>query len=151
MEAGPPAGHIGSRCHGQSDQFCNIMSSIYSVSVLESTMPRIIALTLLLLGSAVRAVEEPPATGPAAVPEPPDIPPPVESGETLEPDVTIIRKGKDIIEEYRVRNRLYMVKVKPAIGPAYYLLDTDGDGNMDVRRSDLEEGIQIPQWVLYSW
>lgn len=114
-------------------------------------MPRIIAFMFLALAASTWAIGEPAGTGPAAVPEPPDIPPPVESGETLEPDVTIIRKGKDIVEEYRVHNRLYMVKVRPAIGPAYYLLDTDGDGNMDVRRSDIEEGVQIPQWVLFSW
>jgi hypothetical protein len=114
-------------------------------------MARIIASFLLLLAASAQAVEEPPAAGPEAVPEPPDIPPPVESGETMEPDVTIIRKGKDIVEEYRVNNRLYMVKVKPSVGPAYYLIDTDGDGVMDRRRGTIEEGMQIPQWVLFSW
>jgi len=114
-------------------------------------MPRIIALILLSLAASASAVEEPPAAGPAPVPEPPDIPPPVESGEAMEPDVTIIRKGKDIIEEYRINNRLYMVKIKPAIGPAYYLIDTDGDGVMDRRRGTIEEGMKIPQWVLFSW
>ena len=114
-------------------------------------MPRIIALILLLLTAAARAVEEPPATGLMPIPEQPDIPPPVESGETMQPDVTIIRKGKDTIEEYRVNNRLYMVKIKPAIGPAYYLIDTDGDGTMDSRRGTVEEGMRIPQWVLFSW
>ncbi|HYE38043.1 DUF2782 domain-containing protein [Methylocaldum sp.] len=109
-------------------------------------MLRIIFLFLLLGALSAQAQDEL-----APVPEPPDIPPQVESGEPLEPDVTIIRRGKDIIEEYRINNRLYMVKIKPRIGPAYYLLDTDGDGNMDVRRSDLEDDMQIPQWVLFSW
>ena len=47
-----------------------------------------------------------------------------------------------------------MVKIKPIVGPAYYLVDTDGDGTMDSRRSDIERGdtgMNIPQWVLYSW
>jgi hypothetical protein len=109
-------------------------------------MFRIIVLCLLLSTVSVQAQEEL-----APVPEPPDIPPQVESGEPLEPDVTIIRRGEDIIEEYRINNRLYMVRVKPRIGPAYYLLDSDGDGNMDVRRSDLEDDMRIPQWVLFSW
>lgn len=88
---------------------------------------------------------------PTPVPDPPDIPPPVQSGEPMEPDVTIIRRGKETIEEYRINNRLYMVKIKPTIGPPYYLIDSDGDGNMDVRRSDLETGVNIPRWVLFSW
>jgi hypothetical protein len=77
----------------------------------------------------------------------------VESGETLEPDITIIRKGKDTIEEYRINGRRYMVKIKPSVGPPYYLVDTDGDGNMDVRRSDIQRphDMSIPRWVLFSW
>lgn len=86
-----------------------------------------------------------------AVPDVPEPPSKVESGEPMEPEVTIIRRGKDTIEEYRVHNRLYMVKVKPSIGPDYYLVDTDGDGEMDVRRTTLTSDMEIPQWVLFSW
>ena len=86
-----------------------------------------------------------------AVPEPPDTPPSVQSGESLEPDITIIRRGDKTIHEYRVNGELYMVKIIPRIGPPYYLIDSDGDGSLDIRRSDLEEGTQVPQWVLFSW
>jgi hypothetical protein len=85
------------------------------------------------------------------VPEPPELPMPVQSGETLEPDITIIRKGKKTIQEYRKNGELYMIKIVPAIGPAYYLLDTDGDGNMDVRRSDLDRGNYVNQWKILEW
>ncbi|BBL69942.1 DUF2782 domain-containing protein [Methylogaea oryzae] len=88
---------------------------------------------------------------PEAVPEQPDLPAPVQNGENIEPDITIVKRGKDTIQEYRVNGKLYMVKIIPSIGPAYYLLDTDGDGNMDVRRSNLESGLKTPQWVLFSW
>lgn len=88
---------------------------------------------------------------PVPLPEQPDLPPPVQSGEPMEPDVTIIRRGEETIEEYRRNNQIYMVKVKPSIGPAYYLMDTDGDGNVDVRRSDNEAGMKTNQWVLFSW
>jgi len=114
-------------------------------------MARLLTLVLLFMAAAAWAVEDVPPAGLKPVPEVPDIPPPVESGETMEPDVTIIKKGKETIEEYRVHNRLYMVKIKPAVGPAYYLIDTDGDGAMDHRRGTVEEGMQIPQWVLFSW
>ncbi len=109
-------------------------------------MSRFSVLIILLAGITTRVWAD---TTP--VPEPPDLPPVVESGAPLEPDVTIIRRGQELIEEYRIKGRLYMIKVKPKIGPSYYMLDSDGDGNMDVRRSDLEKDMQIPQWVLFSW
>jgi len=87
----------------------------------------------------------------AAVPEPPELPMPVQSGEALEPDITIIRKGKKTIQEYRKNGALYMVKIIPNVGPSYYLIDTDGDGNMDVRKSDLDAGMNINQWKIFSW
>ncbi len=85
------------------------------------------------------------------MPEPPELPMPVQSGESLEPDITIIRKGKKTIQEYRKNGVLYMVKIIPVVGPAYYLIDTDGDGNMDVRGSDLEKGTRINQWKIFEW
>jgi hypothetical protein len=87
----------------------------------------------------------------APVPEPPDLPLPVESGESLEPDITIIRKGKKTIHEFRKNGQLYMVKVIPTVGPSYYLIDTNGDGKMDVKRNDLDKGTRIHQWKLLQW
>ncbi|GAB6041769.1 DUF2782 domain-containing protein [Endothiovibrio diazotrophicus] len=72
-------------------------------------------------------------------------------GETLEPEVTIREKGEKTITEYRVAGRLYMIKVKPAVGPAYYLSDTDGDGNLETRQSELDPGFMIPKWILFQW
>jgi hypothetical protein len=88
---------------------------------------------------------------PAAIPEPPDLPEAVQSGENMEPDITIIKRGKETIEEYRINGKLYMVKITPSVGPSYYLVDNDGDGNMEARRSQLESGLKVPQWVLFSW
>lgn len=83
--------------------------------------------------------------------EQPDLPEPVQSGEKMEPDITIIKREKETIQEYRVNGQLRMVKVIPAVGPPYYLLDTDGDGNVDVRRDNLESGLKTHQWTLFSW
>lgn len=83
--------------------------------------------------------------------EPPELPMPVQSGETMEPDITIIRKGNKTIQEFRKNGKLYMVKIIPAVGPSYYLIDTDGDGNMDVRGSDMEKGMNINQWKIFEW
>ncbi len=102
--------------------------------------------SLFLLGFVVgvqAADERPPVLEP--------LPEPEVGEEELQPEVTIRREGKNKIEEYSIGGRVYMIKVTPPIGPPYYLVDTDGDGNMDVRRSDLEETLHIHQWKILEW
>ncbi len=83
---------------------------------------------------------------------PPQLEPlPEVEDQELQPEVTIRRRGKSVIEEYRIGGRLYMIKVIPPIGPPYYLVDTDADGTLDTRRSDLEEGIRVHQWRILEW
>ncbi len=64
----------------------------------------------------------------------------------LEPEVTITTERDEIHEEYRIHGRLYMIKIIPAKGPPYYLIDYDGTG--EFRRSNLEPTISPPLWVL---
>ena len=111
-------------------------------------MRRLILLSFLAF-PAFAVNEQPPRL--EAVPEAPEPPMPVQSGETLEPDITIIRKGKSTIQEYRRGGRFYMIKVVPDIGPPYYFLDNDGDGKMDVRRDDLDKGSNINMWKILEW
>ena len=112
-------------------------------------MRRILFTCLLLLVPYFALAESVPEV--IAIPEPPQLPMPVKSGESIEPDITIIHKDKQTIQEYRKNGLLYMVKIVPDVGPAYYLIDTDGDGNMDVRGSDLDKGTNINQWKLLEW
>ena len=88
---------------------------------------------------------------PAVIPEPPELPSQIVSGESMTPDITITRKKKETITEYSVNGSVYMIKISPANAPAYYMVDTDGDGNLETRRSALQDGLQIPQWLLLSW
>jgi hypothetical protein len=88
---------------------------------------------------------------PAIVPEPPELPEQIVSGENMKPDITIIRKQKETLTEYSVNGQVYMVKITPKSGPAYYLIDTDGDGNLEERHYALEDGMNVPQWLLHSW
>jgi hypothetical protein len=67
------------------------------------------------------------------------------------PDVTIIQGADKTIAEYRIHGRLYMIKVTPKKGPPYYMVDTDGDGNLESRRSELDENLLIPSWTLLEW
>lgn len=89
-------------------------------------------------------------TGPGQATEPSELPPQVETGEVPAPEVTIIERENETIEQYSVNGQVYMVKIVPRTGPPYYLLDLDGDGMLDVRR-DNPADISIPQWVLFSW
>ena len=73
------------------------------------------------------------------------------TGETLEPEVTIVKSERQTVSEYRVNGRLYMVKIEPDAGPAYYLIDTDGDGVLDAQQDEQQYNNSVPQWVIFSW
>jgi hypothetical protein len=93
---------------------------------------------------------------PVTTPVPPPPPPPenynppaapeIPGAGQPEPEVTITTKGTEIHEEYRLNGRLYMIKVTPAKGKPYYLIDHEGSGQF--RRSDFETRISIPTWVI---
>jgi hypothetical protein len=107
-------------------------------------------LLLILLALPAYAVDEkPPANDP--VPEVPEPPLPVQNGEEMEPDITIIRKSKKTIQEYRRGGKLYMVKIIPDVGPPYYFIDSNGDGKMDVRGNDLDKGSEVNMWKILEW
>lgn len=110
-------------------------------------MMRLIAALLLSFTLGVAGADEPP---PAELPPPPAMPESAESGQVIEPEVTIIEDDRGTIYEYRVNGNLYQVKIQPVAGPAYYMLDLDGDGEMDVRRDEPWNN-DIPQWVLLRW
>jgi Protein of unknown function (DUF2782) len=109
-------------------------------------MNRLLAAALLVLPVAVGAQQA------APVPEPPRYPAGVEPVEepAPEPDVTIVERERDTVYEYRINGRLYMIKVVPQVGPPYYFIDQDGDGNMETRATDYTQ-LRIPQWVLATW
>ncbi len=83
-------------------------------------------------------------------PQPPPLPPAVESGESLEPEVTISQDQRGTVQQYSVNGQVYMIKVIPQAGPPYYLVDTNGDGVVDAREDDIYN-VSVQQWVLFSW
>ena len=105
---------------------------------------------LLLAPGLVWAQDTARSTGMEPIPDgPPDA-----AGERSvpAPEVTIRRRGdQGVIEEYRAGGVLYMIKVNPTKGASYYLVDTDGDGNLETRYNDLQGGMLIPAWVLLRW
>ena len=65
-----------------------------------------------------------------------------------DPEVTIIQKPHMTITEYRSGGRVYMIKVDPDVGPPYYLIDRNGDGEWDDR---MGPDITVPQWTIFEW
>jgi hypothetical protein len=105
----------------------------------------------LLLAAALPLAaqqEKPPELQP--LPEPPPPPPGYELDPVLEPQVTILKRGADTVEEYRLNGKLYMIKVTPPTGIPYYLVDNRGDGNF-VRYDNFDSGLRPPMWVIFSF
>lgn len=104
------------------------------------------ALTLaLVLSSGVHAA-------PVKLEPVPVIPPPpgMAQDPSLEPQITILQRGHDRVEEFRVRGKLYMLKVTPPHGTPYYLLDPTGNGQF-LRMNEITPNLLVPLWVLFSF
>lgn len=113
------------------------------------TVPRLASTLMpaLLLAAVTASAQTPPP--PKVDTTPP--PPPAFSGDPeLEPQVTIIRRENDVVEEVRVRGELRYVRVTPRTGRPYYLLP-DQNGNTYIRRDSLDPTLKVPMWVLFSF
>ena len=101
-------------------------------------------LIALLLAAAPAFAQQPAGLEP--IPEPPPMP---AGAEADEPEVTIVKRGEDTVTEYRIRGKLYMIKVTPPHGVPYYLIDKEGNGQMV--RDDAAPNLAVPMWVIKSW
>ncbi|MGD8546486.1 MAG: DUF2782 domain-containing protein [Thiohalophilus sp.] len=104
----------------------------------------LVPLFSLLSASQLPAADEPP-------PPPPPLPEELQGYENVpQPEVTIIQREDRMIEEVRINGQLRYIKVTPNKGAPYYFIDTDGDGAVDTRKSDLDNPT-INQWILKRW
>jgi len=112
---------------------------------------RLCLLLLLLLAPGLGWTQD--AANPADLQPIPDGPPDASREQNVPaPEITIRQLGdQGSVEEYRAGGVLYMVRVNPAKGVSYYLVDTDGDGNMETRFNELQSRLAIPAWVLLRW
>jgi hypothetical protein len=113
--------------------------------------PRLLIAAALLLAAPLTLLAQdarPPVLQP--LPEPPPPPPGYELDPALEPQVTILKRGADVVEEYRLGGKLYMLKVTPPHGRPYYMVDQRGDGNF-IRMDHYDGGIRPPMWVIFQF
>lgn len=85
------------------------------------------------------------------LPEAPPAPPRMAIDPALEPDIRIIDRGGDKIEEFRVRGKLYMVRVTPrGGGTPYVLIDQKGDGQFATPAQGPADAhnLSVPMWVI---
>lgn len=110
-------------------------------------------LVSLLIALPTLAAAAPPAPPPPAAPSTQPQAAPDAGGEPdLGPNVVIKpREGQPMIQEYQVNDRTFMIKITPAKGFSYYLVDMDGDGRLETRRNVLQPDFLVPQWTLFSW
>lgn len=93
------------------------------------------------------AADKAPAPPPGSTPVPDGAPTP---GEIREPSITIRTVRGQRLEEYRLRGKLYMVRVTPPRGKPYYLIDQMGRGGFS-RHEGPAEPTAVPQWVLRTF
>ncbi len=116
-----------------------LLSSIVLTALLAAAVPQVV------MAQANRPADLQP------IPEPPPPPQPLDGGDvTSEPQVTIIQRGEERVEEHRINGKLYMVKVTPKHGVPYYLMDENGMGVM-TRYDDMDSGLRVPKWVIFSF
>lgn len=112
------------------------------------------AVAVLLLAAAfplaaqTEARPRPPGTIPLNDVPPP--PPMVEADPGLEPQLSTRRDGPNTVTEYRVKGKLFMMRVTPPHGRPYILMDHRGDGQF-ARQDTLDPGVRVPQWVLVEF
>jgi hypothetical protein len=107
-------------------------------------------LVVAFAGSALaqtQARPRPPGTTPLEEPPPP---PRIEFDPALEPQVTLRTEGEQTIQEFRVKGKLFMMRVTPKHGRPYIMIDHKGDGQF-ARQDGLDSGVRVPQWVLVEF
>jgi hypothetical protein len=110
-----------------------------------------LATFVLLSAGLVLAQNAPDAPAPPPPPIPEPLPPKIQDpDDQIQPQVVIRQEDGRTVEEYSVGGVVYMVKVTPAVGPAYYLIDTTGDGNFDSRHEHMEP-VRPAHWKIIQW
>lgn len=115
----------------------------------------VIISAVALWSGSVSAQEEADAAPPPDVDleKPPPLPPKIQDDQDqIQPTVTIREEEDRRIEEYSYNGQVYMVKVTPQVGPPYYFMDLDGDGNLERdERSRAFQPVEPAQWKIKEW
>src|SRR3954454_15430641 len=120
---------------------------------MNARIPTLVAVAALVAAplSLAQAPQPPPLPPPpTASTAPPPPPADLATDTELEPQVTIIRRETEVVEEVRIQGELRFVKVTPRSGRPYYLVP-DAAGHTFLRRDNLDISLKVPMWVLFSF
>ena len=78
-------------------------------------------------------------------------PPPPLTDRDFPAEVTTRVEGDQVIEEHRIKGKLYMMRVTPKHGRPYVLMDNKGDGTYSRLDQTLDQQVRAPQWVLLEF
>lgn len=106
------------------------------------------ALLALLLATGIASAQ--PAPPPPPLPADNAAAAPFAGDPALEPQITIIRRDGELVEEARIGGELRYVRVTPRHGVPYFLVP-DGSGAQFIRRERLDTALKVPMWTLLSW
>lgn len=111
-----------------------------------------LALAALLLSGSVYAQQQARDDAPPPPPIREPLPPKVsDSDDQIEPQVRIRREETRTVEEYvTASGKVYMVRIKPTVGPAYYMVDTTGDGILNIQHEQFEP-VKPVYWKIFEW
>ena len=119
-----------------------------------STIAFLAAAVSLAAGSALAQPTSTERPKPPTVPLE-DVPPPppmITTQPEPEPQVSTREENGETVQEYRINNKLYMMRVTPKHGAPYVLMDQKGDGTFTRLDSPITEGnLRVPQWVLMTF
>lgn len=105
-----------------------------------------IFLSALLLGASIMSAQAQDVPPPVPDEAPPLV---VLDDESSVPQVTIVKRGGNTIEEHRLNGRLFKVVVTPEIGPPYTLVDRRGDGHfVPMPATQGSPQMSVPMWVI---
>ncbi|MDX1625310.1 MAG: DUF2782 domain-containing protein [Wenzhouxiangellaceae bacterium] len=113
----------------------------------QALLPALFAAAAIVPAGTAAAQSEAPPPPPIREPLPPKV---SEPEDEFQPEVVIRQEEGRTVEEYRRGNRVYMVRITPSVGPPYYLIDTTGDGLMDLRH-DRFAPVKPVYWKLFEW
>jgi len=117
----------------------------------KQTLTRLALAALMVSGAAFaqqEARENAPPPPPIREPLPPKVTGP--DGQ-IEPQVRIRQEDGRTVEEYvTASGKVYMVRIKPTVGPAYYMVDTTGDGILSIEHERFEP-VKPVYWKIFEW
>lgn len=122
-----------------------------SLCLLTAVLAAALALPAAAQSSAAPAAKKPPR--PTNLEKLDDVPPPPNTliDPKVKPEETIREEGGNKIIEYRMKGKVYKMRVIKPDGTSYWLIDPKGDGKFIADEKGVASTNSVPMWVVLEW